>query len=123
MNVFAATALLLAAIGIYGLLAYSVAQRRQEIGIRMALGATRSGVVGLVVGQGLRLVLGGIAIGIAGAVGLTRFLETMIFGITTSDVITFASAPILLALVAMFATLLPALWAARIDPVTALRQE
>ena len=123
MSVFAATALLLAAIGIYGLLAYSVAQRKQEIGIRMALGATPSGVVGLVVGQGLRLALGGIALGMAGAVGLMRFLETMIFGITTSDVITFASAPLVLALVAVFATLLPALWAARIDPVTALRQE
>jgi putative ABC transport system permease protein len=123
MSVFAATALLLAAIGIYGLLAYSVAQRKQEIGIRLALGATRSGVVGLVVGQGMRLALGGIVLGMAGAAGLTRFLETMIFGITTSDVITFASAPLVLALVAMFATLLPALWAARIDPGTALRQE
>ena len=123
MSVFAATALLLAAIGIYGLITYSVAQRKQEIGIRMALGATRSGVVGLVVGQGLRLALVGIALGMAGAVGLTRFLEKMIFGITTSDVITFAGAPLVLALVAMFATLIPALRAARIDPVTALRQE
>jgi predicted permease len=123
MSIFAGTALLLAAIGIYGLFAYSVAQREQEIGIRMALGATRSGVVGLIVGQGSRLALVGIVLGMAAAIGLTRFLEKMLFGITTSDLVTFASAPLVLAVVAIVASLLPALRAARIDPVTALRQE
>ena len=123
MSVFAATALLLAAIGIYGVIAYSVAQRRQEIGVRMALGATRSGVVRLVVGQGSRLAIVGIVLGLAGAVGLTRFLEKMLFGVTASDTVTFASAALVLGAVAIVASLIPALRAARIDPVTALRQE
>lgn len=123
MSVFAATALLLAATGIYGVIAYSVAQRKQEIGVRMALGATRARVVGLVIGQGARLAAVGIALGIGGAIGLTRFLENMLFGIATSDIVTFASAPLLLAAVAIVASLVPALRAASIDPVTALRQE
>ena len=123
MTVFAVTALLLAAIGIYGVIAYSVAQRRQEIGVRMALGATRSGVIRLVVGQGSRLAIVGIVLGLAGAVGLTRFLEKMLFGVTASDTVTFAGAAIVLGAVAIVASLIPALRAAGIDPVTALRQE
>jgi putative ABC transport system permease protein len=123
MSIFAATALLLAAIGIYGVIAYSVAQRRQEIGVRMALGATRSGVIRLVVGQGSRLAIVGIVLGLAGAVGLTRFLEKMLFGVTASDTVTFAGAAIVLGAVAIVASLIPALRAAGIDPVTALRQE
>jgi putative ABC transport system permease protein len=123
MGVFAVTALLLAAIGIYGVIAYSVTQRSQEIGVRMALGATRSGIVRLVVGQGSRLAIVGLVLGLAGAVGLTRFLEKMLFGVTASDTVTFASAAIVLGAVAIVASLIPALRAAGIDPVTALRQE
>jgi putative ABC transport system permease protein len=123
MGVFAATALLLAAIGIYGVIAYSVVQRRQEIGVRMALGATRSGVVRLVVGQGSRLAIIGIGLGLAGAVGLARFLEKMLFGVTASDTVTFAGAALVLGAVAIVASLIPALRAAGIDPVTALREE
>lgn len=123
MGVFAATARLLAAIGIYGLIAYSVARRKQEIGIRIALGATRPGVIGLVVGQGSRLAAVGIVLGLAGASGLTRFLEKMLFGVTTYDVATFVAVPLVLTVVAILASLIPALRAARIDPVTALRQE
>lgn len=123
MSVFAAAALLLAAIGIYGLIAYSVAQRRQEIGIRIALGATRSGVIGLIVGQGGRLAIAGIGIGLAAAAATGRYLEKMLFGITPSDAVTFAAVPLLLAAVAILASLVPALRAAAIDPVTTLRQE
>ncbi len=123
MSAFAAIALLLAAIGIYGTIAYSVAQRKQEIGIRMALGATRSSVVRLVAGRGSRLALAGAALGIAGAIGLTRFLEKMLFGVTPSDLMTFAGAPLVLVLAAIGASLIPALRAARIDPVLTLRQE
>jgi putative ABC transport system permease protein len=123
MGVFAVTAVLLAAIGIYGVIAYSVVQRRQEIGIRMALGATPSGVVRLIVGQGSRLAIVGIVLGLAGAVGLTGFLEKMLFGVTASDTVTFVGAALVLGAVAIVSSLIPALRAARIDPVTALRQE
>jgi ABC-type antimicrobial peptide transport system permease subunit len=123
MSVFAATALMLAAIGIYGVIAYSVAQRTQEIGVRMALGATPPGVLGLVIGQGLRLASLGTAMGLAGAFALTRVLEKMLFGVTASDTISFASAALVLGAVAIVASLIPALRASRVDPVTALRHE
>jgi putative ABC transport system permease protein len=122
MTVFATTALLLAAIGIYGVIAYSVAQRTQELGVRMALGATRSRVLTLVIGQGSRLAILGIALGLAGAFGLTRILKKMLFGITPSDTVTFVATALLLGAVAIAASLIPALRAARIDPVT-LRHE
>jgi ABC-type antimicrobial peptide transport system permease subunit len=123
MTFFAATALLLAAVGIYGVVAYSVAQRTQEIGVRMALGATVSGVLQLVIGQGGRLASVGIAVGLAGSFALTRVLEKMLFGIGSYDALTFAGAALVLGAVAVFASLIPALRAARVDPVTALRQE
>ncbi|MEX2263379.1 MAG: ABC transporter permease [Bryobacteraceae bacterium] len=123
MTVFAATALLLAAIGIYGVIAYSVAQRTQEIGVRMALGATPAGVLRLVIGQGGRLAFVGIALGLAGAFGLTRVLEKMLFGVSASDTVTFASAALVLGAVAIVASLIPALRAARVDPLTALRHD
>jgi putative ABC transport system permease protein len=123
MGVFAAAALFLAAIGIYGVIAYSVAQRTQEIGIRMALGATPSGVVRFVVGQGCSLAILGIALGLVGAVGVTRFLEKMLFGVTPSDTVTFGGAALVLGAVAVVATLIPASRAARVDPVAALRRE
>jgi putative ABC transport system permease protein len=123
MAVFAGSVLLLAAIGIYGVIGYSVAQRTQEIGLRMALGATPAAVLRLVLGQGSRMVLLGIALGLTGALGLTRVLRRMLFGVTASDTMTFAGAALVLGAVAVLASLIPALRAARIDPVTALRQE
>jgi putative ABC transport system permease protein len=123
MIIFAFSALLLAAVGIYGVLAYSVERRRQEIGVRMALGATPPGVVRLVIGQGSRLVSLGIVIGLAGAFGLTRVLQKMLFGVSASDTVTFAGAALVLGAVAIVASLIPAWRAARVDPVTALRQE
>jgi putative ABC transport system permease protein len=121
MTVFAITALALAAIGIYGVVAYSVARRTREIGVRMALGATPSGVLALVVRQGSRPVIVGIAVGLAGAFALTRVLEGMLFGVTASDPLTFAGGVVALSAVAVVASLFPALRAARVDPVTALR--
>jgi putative ABC transport system permease protein len=123
MTVFATVSLLLAAIGIYGVIAYSVAQRTQEIGVRMALGATRHRVLRLVIGQGGRLAAVGIMLGLIGAFALTHFLNRMLFGVTASDMVTFASAALLLGAVAVVASLIPALRAARVDPLTALRQE
>jgi len=108
MDVFAATALLLAAIGIYSVIAYFVAQRTQEIGIRMALGATPPGVLGLVISQGGRLASVGIALVLAGAFALTRVLQNMLFGVTASDTVTFASAGLVLRAVSVVASLIPA---------------
>jgi ABC-type antimicrobial peptide transport system permease subunit len=123
MAVFAITALLLAAIGIYGVVAYSVARRTREIGVRMALGATPSGVIALIVRQGSRPVVVGMALGLAGAFALTRALEGMLFGVTASDPLTFAGGTVALSAVAVVACLVPALRASRIDPLMALRHE
>ena len=123
LTIFGCSALLLAAVGIYGLMAYSVAQRTQEIGIRMALGAEAPAVRNLVVGQGMRLVLVGIAVGLVAAFGLTRLLAAFLFGVKAIDPLTFAAVPILLAAVALFAVWLPAQRATRIDPLEALRYE
>ena len=123
LTIFGCSALLLAAVGIYGLMAYSVAQRTQEIGIRMALGAEVPAVRNLVVGQGMKLVLVGIAIGIVAAFGLTRLLATFLFGVKPLDPLTFAAVPVLLAAVAFVAVWMPARRATRIDPLEALRYE
>jgi len=123
MTVFAMTALLLAAVGIYGVVTYTVEQRRQEIGVRMALGATKYGVAKLVIGQGGRFAFAGIAFGLAGALALTQFLQKMLYGISPLDAVTFAGVAVLLGAVAMGASLVPACRAARIDPMTALRQD
>ena len=118
---FAGIALLLAAVGIYGLIAYSVAQRTHEIGVRMALGAAQADVVRMVVGQGVSLAAIGIVIGLTGAFGLTRLLRTMVFGVGVTDALTFVTAPLGLILVVLLATFFPALRATRTSPVVALR--
>jgi putative ABC transport system permease protein len=123
LTIFGCSALLLAAIGIYGLMAYSVRQRSQELGIRMALGAETSDVRNMMVMQGMRLALIGIAIGIGAAFGLTRLIASFLFGVKTWDPLVFTIVPILLSSVALFAVWLPAMRATRIDPVSALRSE
>jgi predicted permease len=123
MCVFGGSALLLAAIGIYGLLSYSVEQRTQELGIRLALGAESSAVRNMVVFQGMRLALAGVAIGIAAAFGLTRFIATLLFGIEAWDPMVFITVPVFLSVVALFAVWLPARRASRINPIDALRHE
>jgi putative ABC transport system permease protein len=123
MTIFGGSALLLAAIGIYGLMAYSVAQRRQEIGIRLALGAQAATVRNMVVWQGMRLALVGVAIGLAGAFGLARFITTFLFEVDRWDPLVFSGVPTTLALVALVAIWIPALRASRVDPLKALRYE
>lgn len=123
MTIFGSSALLLAAIGIYGLMAYSVEQRTQEIGIRLALGAETGAVRNMVVVQGMRLVLIGVAIGIGSAFGLTRFLAAFLFGVNVRDPMAFTAIPIALSCVALLAIWLPALRASRLDPIQALRYE
>jgi putative ABC transport system permease protein len=123
LSSFAGLALLLAAIGIYGVMSYLVTQRTQEIGIRMALGARRGHVLGLVVGHAFRLALAGVALGVGLALALTRYLATLLYGVTTRDAWTFCSVAFLLMAVALLASYIPALRAIRVDPLTALRAE
>ena len=123
LTLFAAIALSLAAIGIYGLISYSVAQRTQEIGVRMALGAARTDVMRMVVGQGTSLAAIGIILGSAGSIAGSRLLQTMVFGISVTDAITFVAAPVGILLVVLAATFVPALRAMRISPMAALRYE
>jgi putative ABC transport system permease protein len=123
LSVFAAVALLIAAIGIYGVLAYSVSQRTREIGLRMALGATPRGVLGLVVGEGMTVVLIGVGIGVAGGLALGRAVSSFVFGVTVRDPVTFGGVAMILAIVALAACVIPARRAARIDPMIALRHE
>jgi putative ABC transport system permease protein len=123
LGVFATCALVLAAMGIYGVLAYSVARRTQEIGIRMALGAQRASVIRMVLGQAMRLVLLGIGMGLGAAFGLARTLSSLMFGARVYDVGTWAAVALLLILVAAVASYIPARRATRVDPLTALRCE
>jgi ABC-type antimicrobial peptide transport system permease subunit len=122
MLIFGGAALLLAAIGIYGLMAFAVAQRRQEIGIRMALGAKAGDVRRMVVWQGMRLALIGIAIGVAASFGLTRLMTSLLYGVPSRDPVVFTMVPLLLGIVALFGVWLPAKRASRIDPIQAFRQ-
>jgi putative ABC transport system permease protein len=123
LSAFAALALLLAAIGLYGLMAYSVTQRRNEIGIRMALGARREDVLKLILRQGSRLTLAGIVIGLITSLGATRLLSSMLFSVTSKDPETFIAVALLLVGVALGACYVPARRAAKVDPMVALRYE
>jgi putative ABC transport system permease protein len=121
LDIFAALALVLSCVGIYGVISYLVGQRTHEIGVRMALGARRIDVLRLVLGQGATMTLIGMLIGIAAALGLTRLMANELFGITAHDPLTFTAVTILLALVALLACYLPARRAMRVDPIVALR--
>ncbi len=123
LGAFAALALLLAAIGTYGILSYSVSERTREIGIHMALGATRANVLGMVVGQGIRLTIVGLVVGLAASAGLTRLLRAQLFNVTPSDPATIASVAVFIAAVALVACYGPASRATRVDPMVVLRDE
>ncbi|HTE45815.1 MAG TPA: ABC transporter permease [Gemmatimonadaceae bacterium] len=123
LGVFAAFALVLAVVGIYGVMSHLVAQGSHDIGIRMALGAERRGILLMVLRQGTELTAAGIVAGILGAVALTRVMASLLFGVSTTDVMTFSVVPIILIVTAMLATYIPALRATRVDPTVALREE
>jgi ABC-type antimicrobial peptide transport system permease subunit len=123
LTIFACTALLLAAIGIYGLMAYSVEQRTQEIGIRLALGAESGSVRNMVIFQGMRLALIGVVIGVGSAFGLTKLIASLLYGVKARDPLVFVGIPVLLSAVALLAVWLPARRATRVSPIDALRCE
>ena len=119
----AVVALLLAAIGIYGVLAYAVTQRTRELGIRIALGADAAALIRMVTMRGLGLALAGLAVGVAGALWTTRFLDSMLFGVTSRDPLTLVAVVVLFCVTALSASYVPARRATRVDPLTSLRAE
>jgi putative ABC transport system permease protein len=123
LSLFATLALVLACIGLYGVISYMVAQRTHEIGVRMALGAQAGDVLGLVIRQGMSLAVVGLVVGIGIGSAVTRFFSDMLFGVSARDPLTFVGVPVLLLLVAFLACYIPARRATRIDPLTALRCE
>ena len=123
MSVFAGLALVLVAVGIYGILSYSVRQRTHEIGIRLAMGAQRKDVLRLVVGQGLKFTFVGLGLGVAGALALSRYLSSQLYGIKPDDPLTFVAVSLLLLAVALLAAYIPARRATKVDPIVALRCE
>jgi ABC-type antimicrobial peptide transport system permease subunit len=123
LSVFAVVALSLAAVGIYGLMSYAVEQRTQEIGIRMALGADRSRILRLVLGQSMKLSAIGTALGLLAALGLTWFLGRLLFAVKPTDPLAYATVVVILAAVALFAAFVPARRATQVDPMLALRRE
>ena len=123
LDSFAVLALLMASLGLYGVISYLVERRTQELGIRIALGAQRSNVLRLVLGDGLKMAAGGVAIGLLAAFGLTRLLARMVYGVTTTDPITFGTIALVLIVVALLACYLPARRATKVDPLVALRYE
>jgi ABC-type antimicrobial peptide transport system permease subunit len=123
VGLFAILALLLAAIGVYGVLAYLVAQRTREIGLRIALGARPGSVLGLVVGHSMRLSIAGVALGVAGAVMLGPTIESQLYGVRPRDIPTLIAVPVALLLIAVLASYIPARRATQVDPLTALRAE
>jgi putative ABC transport system permease protein len=123
MGLFGCLALVLATTGLYGVTAYSVAQRTREIGIRLAMGAQTTDVLKLVMGQGIRLTVIGVAVGLAGAVASTRLMSSLLFGVTATDPVTFAIVSLLLTAVALLACYIPARRAMKVDPIIALRYQ
>ncbi len=123
VGVFAVLAVLLAAVGIYGVMSYTVSQRTQEIGVRMALGAQAGDVRSMILTQTLKLTVIGVAIGLAGAFGVARFLTSLLFGVGTYDPVTFMGVAAFLIFVAVVAAYVPAQRAMRVDPIVALRYE
>jgi len=123
LSAYSATALIIAAVGLYGLMAYSVSGRTRELGVRAALGASRSGILALVTGQGMRLTAAGIGIGIAGSFMLTRLTASLLYQTSATDPWAFAGGAALLAMAGLIASYLPARRATRVDPIEALRYE
>ena len=123
LGAFALFALILAAVGVYGVMSYLVTQGTHDIGVRMALGAQRSSIVQLVVRHGLELTGGGVLLGLLGAAALTRVMASLLFGVSAIDTVTFATVPLILTAIALLASYLPARRATRVDPVVALRDE